>query len=281
MPILKTNGLSLSYSEYGEYGSGHPILLIHGSPGTAQAWASVSEILASNYHVYAVDLPGYGLTSPQSAEALPDVGHAVKLINALLERTGPAILAAHSYGGVVALATALQAKSSNGIFPVQALVLFEPVVLGILDMAGDIQFYDNAKTVLNNYIASVEQGDEEAVKQMIDFWFGEGVFERMPELLTAYLIKETQNNVRDIKATFRENYERDKLKKLNMPVTTVTGNQSPEISHRIAQLLADTCSSGQMLTLARANHAMITTHSSDVAEIIARAVVACNGEQTD
>ena len=50
---------------------------------------------------------------------------------------------------------------------------------------------------------------------MVDFWFGEGAFGKMLEPLTAYLIKETASNIKDVRATFRENYsERESL---NMP----------------------------------------------------------------
>ena len=50
---------------YEDYGAGPVALLIHGSPGTAKAWARVGERLADRYRVITPDLPGYGQTTPQ------------------------------------------------------------------------------------------------------------------------------------------------------------------------------------------------------------------------
>jgi len=133
----------------------------------------------------------------------------------------PAVLAGHSYGGVVALAVALR-----GNVPVGALVLFEPVALKVLIMGDESEDYATAKAVFDDYISRFEGGDERAVRKMVDFWFGEGAFAKMPEPLTAYLIKETATNIKDVRATFRENYSVDALRRLQMPVVTVVGERS-------------------------------------------------------
>jgi pimeloyl-ACP methyl ester carboxylesterase len=128
----------------------------------------------------------------------------------------PAVLAGHSYGGVVALAVALRGHVSIG-----ALVLIEPVALKVLTMDGESEAYAAAKAVFDDYISRFESGDGRAVQKMVDFWFGEGAFARMPEPLAAYLIKETAANIKDVRATFRESYSVDALRRLHMPVVTV------------------------------------------------------------
>jgi pimeloyl-ACP methyl ester carboxylesterase len=164
---------------------------------------------------------------------------------------------------VVALAVALR-----GNVPIGALVLFEPVALKVLAMDGESEAYRAAKAVFDDYISSFESGDDKAVQRMVDFWFGAGTFAKMPAPLTAYLIKETAANIKDVRATFRESYSVDALRRLHMPVVTLVGDRSPEITHRIARLIAQHVPHGSVRTLASANHALTTTHADTVAEVI-------------
>jgi pimeloyl-ACP methyl ester carboxylesterase len=112
MPTLAVDDRRLSYEDYG---SGPVALLIHGSPGNAKAWARVGEPLAARYRIIAADLPGYGETTPQPPGGEPYVEYASELVEALTRYVGtPAVLAGHSYGGVVALALALRGPVSIG-----------------------------------------------------------------------------------------------------------------------------------------------------------------------
>ena len=275
MATLEIDGRRVSYEDHG---SGPVALLIHGSPGNARTWARVTEGLASRFRVIAPDLPGYGATTPQPSEQEPTVAYAALLIEALVRHVGaPAVLAGYSFGGVVALALALRAK-----VPIGALVLFEPVALNILatvdgpsDAATDgtrtrSSRYAAARAIFDDYIQSFERGDERAARKMVDFWFGEGAFARMPEAMTAYLIRETRSNTRDVRATLRERYSPEDLKRLSIPVVTVVGDRSPEITHRIARAITELVPHGSLTTFEKANHALTTTHVDGVAETIAR-----------
>ncbi|MET0850453.1 MAG: alpha/beta hydrolase [Candidatus Rokuibacteriota bacterium] len=264
MPTLDVDDRRLSYEETG---AGPVALLVHGSPGNARAWARVGERLAGRFRVIAPDLPGYGETTHQPEAEGPDVTFGCELIEALVRYVGPpAVLAGHSYGGVVALAVGLR-----GRVPVGALALFEPVAVPALAMAGEPDAYAAAKTVFDDYIARAGAGDHGAVRTMVDFWFGAGAFARMPEPLTAYMMKETASNVRDVTATFRQRYSVEALGKLRMPVTMVVGARSPEVTRRIAQAIARHVPHGSVQTLEGANHALTTTHADAVAEAIAGA----------
>jgi len=271
MPVLEIDDRRLSYEDYG---SGPVALLIHGSPGNAKAWARVGERLADRYRVVAPDLPGYGETSAQPAGDEPEVGYASRLIEGLVRHVGPpAVTAGHSYGGVVVLALALR-----GRVPVGALAFFEPVALKVLPMAGELEAYAGAKAVFDEYIASFESGNGRAVQRMIDFWFGAGAFEGMPEPLSTYLLRETGSNIKDVRATFRESYSTDAFRKLEMPVMTVVGERSPEITHLIARAIAAHAPRGTVAKLEMANHALTSTHAGAVARMIADA--AREGQRT-
>ena len=260
--MLVTDDRQVSYQEYG---SGPVALLIHGSPGDAKAWARVAERLADRYRVIAPDLPGHGGTPSPPADRESDIGYASESIEAVVRHVGaPAVVAGHSYGGVVALAVALR-----GEVPVGALALFEPVALEALRMAGDLGAYTWAKDVFEDYIARVEGGDDGAVRRMIDFWFGDGTFGRMPQALTAYFRKEARSNSNDVRATFRVSYSPDAFRRLEVPTAVIVGDRSPDITHRIARAIVAHVRSGSLTTLDNADHALTATHVEAVAQAIA------------
>lgn len=84
-----------------------PIVLIHGMVGHAQFWDAALEAGLNQHHTFAVDLRGHGdSTAPTNADYTPTACAAdiLALLDKLkLDRT---VLVGHSYGTLVALATA-------------------------------------------------------------------------------------------------------------------------------------------------------------------------------
>ncbi|MGD0880455.1 MAG: alpha/beta hydrolase [Acidimicrobiales bacterium] len=82
-------------------GSGPPVLLLHGQPGTGSSWDPVTDLLADEFRVLAPDRAGYGATSG-GAQGL--AGNA-RLAADLLDRldVGPTTVVAHSWSGGVAV----------------------------------------------------------------------------------------------------------------------------------------------------------------------------------
>jgi pimeloyl-ACP methyl ester carboxylesterase len=263
MPTLTTG--SGDVVAYDEYGAGPLVVLLHGSPGTSKAWLGVAERLADHFRVIAPNLPGYGETSAAPAGAPPDNAYAARLVEALLAEAGPArVLAGHSYGGVIALRVAL-----GGVVAPRALALFEPVAVPVLEALGETEAFAASKAVFDGYIAAVERGDGKAVGTMVDYWFGAGAFERMPPPTKEFLVAYTAHNVRDVRATFREQYTADALRRLAMPVQVVCGTRGPEAMTRICQGISTHAARGSLVTLEKATHALTTTHVDAVADLIA------------
>jgi len=261
MPILEFNSRKISYDDYG---SGPIILLLHGTPGNSKSWEPAGKQLADRFRVIAPDLPGYGETTPQSLEDPPEVKYASLLIERLIHKIGvPSIIAGHSYGGVVALNLAIRKDMA-----LQKLVLFEPVALSILPLAGELEIFRKAGFVFEDYIDSFKKGNHQAVQKMIDFWFGDGAFDRLPSKFVSYLIDETPFNIRDVQATFRECYSSDTLQKIHFPVEVIVGDNSPETTLRIGKAIVNLVRIGKLLKMKDANHAMINTHMDAVVRII-------------
>lgn len=262
MPALRIGASEVL--AYDDYGSGPIIVLIHGSPGTSRVWQRVAERLAGRFRVLCPNLPGYGETTPTAAD---DAGpsHAAQLLEALARDVGPPlIVAGHSYGGVVALSMALRGKVAP-----RAVALFEPVAVPVLDAVGDVVTFAGARAVLDEYVARFERGDPEAVRAMVDYWFGADAFAQMPSPMQEYLRAHTAHNVRDVRATFREGVTRESLGGLSVPVLVVCGGRSPEVMRRICAAVASHAGRGHLAMLDEANHAMTTTHVDPVAGLLA------------
>lgn len=88
-----------------QWGSGEPLVLLHGFGGSTYSWRRVGPELGRGYRVVAVDLNGFGWTQrPKEKEAYTLQGQSNLVLGVLdalgLERVH---LAGHSYGGGLAL----------------------------------------------------------------------------------------------------------------------------------------------------------------------------------
>ncbi len=103
---VKTRDWQLHYHEAG---SGHPVILLHGSGPGATGWSNFSgniDALAKQFHVYAVDMPGWGQSDSATVEQLDHVDAAIQFMDALgIER---AAFVGNSMGGQTSLRLATE-----------------------------------------------------------------------------------------------------------------------------------------------------------------------------
>jgi pimeloyl-ACP methyl ester carboxylesterase len=87
-------------------GTGSPVVLLHGQPGTGASWDPVSRLLESEFRVLAPDRIGYGATAGEAR----GLGENADLVAALIRDrgTGPATVVAHSWAGGVAVLLAVR-----------------------------------------------------------------------------------------------------------------------------------------------------------------------------
>lgn len=90
-------------------GTGPPVLLLHGQPGSAASWEPLIRLLEAEHRVLAPDRPGYGST-PGEARGLSE---NAALVAELLEERGaaPATIVAHSWAGGVGVLLAARHPS--------------------------------------------------------------------------------------------------------------------------------------------------------------------------
>lgn len=107
---------------YESQGSGAPLVLIHGTGGSWEAWGSVMGRLAPHRQVFAIDLPGFGASRPLTTEQTPSIpALAVAVAEWMCERgLDHPHVAGNSLGGAVALELGKTA-------PISSVTVMSPV----------------------------------------------------------------------------------------------------------------------------------------------------------
>ncbi len=250
--------------EVDEYGAGPPLVLIHGSPANGKTWKAVGDLLSDRFRIAAPTLPGHEIEGGKSPSAMTTEEMPEAVERVIGRRDQPIQLAAHSFGANVALAIALRGRVA-----IDQLVLFEPVTVKILPIAGEDAAFAAAESTLNFYVQRYRRGQARAVETMIGLWFGPGEFDRMPAPVQGYLIERTAVNVRDVGTIFGEQYSPEMLRYIRIPTTILHGGASPEIIPTIANAMAGALGNASTEIIVGATHAMLITHPERVAGAIA------------
>lgn len=125
LPLDHTLDVGGAVVAWGAVGDGPPMVLVHGTPFSAQVWRRIAPHLATRRRVLYLDLLGYGRSEKRDGL---DVSLAVqnRVLAALWRHWGlaEADVLAHDFGG----ATVLRAALLDGL-AVRTLTLVDPVAL--------------------------------------------------------------------------------------------------------------------------------------------------------
>lgn len=103
--FVRANGIIIHYEEYG---SGAPLLLLHGGSGTLEEWKPMIPSFEPHFHVYAPDSRGHGKTdNPAGKLSYSVMADDVAAFVAALEISRP-LVCGYSDGGQIALELAMR-----------------------------------------------------------------------------------------------------------------------------------------------------------------------------
>ncbi len=117
--------LSRGVVAWDAFGSGPPIVLVHGTPSWSYLWRNVVPVVARGSTVYVFDLPGYGDSPPPEDGDVSIASHAIALGELLQQwRLDAPAIAGHDIGGAIVLrAHLLQQRRFRRLALIDAVVL--------------------------------------------------------------------------------------------------------------------------------------------------------------
>ena len=251
---------------YAETGSGIPVILVHGSPGEGRSWGRVARYLGDGLRQLTPDLPGYGRSTPLPEATTPAARTAAMAdaVGAVIRACAePVYLCGHSYGGNVVL----HAAAANAAI-VRGCVLLEPVFFRALALAGDTTTLQAATAYFSDYVARVQAGEPEVIRRMVDFWFGDGAYARLPPPVQQFLAGAAGSNARDVAGSMTEALSHDALAALRAPIIVGYGSASPPVVPAIARALAGILPNARVTAIEQATHGMLDSHPEQVAGLI-------------
>jgi pimeloyl-ACP methyl ester carboxylesterase len=173
MPVMRTSSWTIDYIEAG---SGPCVILLHSSVAGNRQWRSTVEALQSQYHVVAINLFGYGQTTPWSGDREQTLADQGALVQPFIDQAHSDVaLVGHSFGGVVVMSVALHRPDK-----VSRLVLLEPIPFGLLDEARRTAAYAEVLRLRDTVKRCGELGDwQRGAACFADYWNGEGTWAAM------------------------------------------------------------------------------------------------------
>ena len=246
-------------------GEGPPIVFVHGSFSTAAAWRDIGERLRARFRIVAPDLLGYGGTDHWSSETEPSIHHQVGLVEAVIDHVGERVhLVGHSYGATISAATALTCAPK-----LITMTLVEPLPVEILKQTGETEAYTDLRNMFIEYVEAFENGERFACKRVIEYWGGEGSFDRFPEKLKKYCEDTTELNIRDWHAGWGFKPSLVDYRSLDVPTLIISGELTPWVASKIAIGLTSLIPSSRHVEIRGGSHFMILTHPDEVATLVA------------
>lgn len=246
-------------------GQGPGVLLLHGSADSPQAWHAVMARLSDRYRLWAPALPPVteGLAIDQDLPWLDD----------LLAQTGARVLAAHSYGALLALRFALS-QSKGPAARLDRLVLAEPIAWGIAQPEVDERLAELRRLSLDQFDAG---NYDEAMRWLVDFWNGAGFWGRLPDKVRAGLLAGAARTHAEVASGRADRTHAAELLGLQVPTRLLAGALSPPESVLVSRRLAAGIPGASLTLLAGAGHQFLRSHAAEVAAAIADEAAGTSG----
>lgn len=248
MRVIKAGDVDV---EYLDTGAGPAVILLHSSASGLRQWKRLADELKGRYRILAVNLFGYGATSPWPAgraQTLADQARLAVAVTAQLE--GPVILVGHSLGGAVALETALRLGER-----LQAVIAFEPILFSLLKTHGPGEAFAEIHDLATRYhaLGTAWQWDQ-AGELFVDYWSGTGAWSGMPEERKGGLRTMLPNVLHEWDAVIAPSHDLAGWGRIAAPVHVLRAADTRHPTHAIASLLTNTHSDWRLHETGEGGH---------------------------
>jgi pimeloyl-ACP methyl ester carboxylesterase len=241
---------------YDTYGSGPPLVLVHGAFSDHQTnWEFVKPLFEQQFTVYAIARRGRGKTDATEGHSLEDESRDVV---AVMQSIGdPVFLLGHSYGAQTALAAAAQVPDR-----VRKLVLYEPAWPRVVEKEALARLEELAQAGDWEGFAVTFFRDRLAVPV-------EALDELRATALWPPIIADAEASLRDLRALSRYDFQAERFRELRVPVMLQIGTESPRDLY-VTDALAAVLPNVRIQELPGQAHEGMTTAPKMYAEAVSR-----------
>jgi len=248
MPILLKGRLRIDHTDDG---AGQPVILIHSSVSGNRQWRALTEALRDRYRVLAINLFGYGETTPWSGTAPQSLYAQAQLVVALCEELGaPLHLVGHSFGGSVALKSADLLGSRVG-----SLILLEANPFYLLEQNGRTEAFLESRSLRDHVKCFGALGDwPKVAERFADYWLGDGSWSTMSEKRRAAFAESLLPNFHEWDAVMDEQTTIEGWKSLKARTLVMSDAATRLPIREITALFARTCPHWAFHTIPEGGH---------------------------
>lgn len=250
---------------YHKSGSGPYVLCLHSSTGSSKQWKALTDVLSDDYTVIAPDLYGYGKSPDWNKNQALELEDEIELIKPILHSIpGPFHLVGHSYGAAVAFKLALMYPNK-----IRSLTAYEPVLFNLLFEMKEEKSSEEIWIVSDDvYWLSVDKRYADAARRFIDYWSGEGNWDKMPGWMQEAIEKRMEKVSSDFDATLGNLTPLSAYRELRVPTLFMYGLLSPQSTQRIAEWMGKELPNVEIRGLLPLGHMGPVTHAENIAKII-------------
>lgn len=228
-----------------------PVVLLHSSASSAQQWGALTQALAPQHEVHAVDFHGHGAEPAWPATRPMRLADDAALARCRIDPTRGAHLVGHSYGGAVALHLAARWPQL-----VRSVVVYEPVAFCLLgEMLPHAEVTADVREIGTFMQASAACGNAQAAAQrFIDFWSGAGAWAQLPPQRQQAFTRRVPAVIAHFDALWAETWPAELGHPGAPPMLVLSGQRSPAAARTLAALLRAQLPQARHETLAGLGH---------------------------
>jgi pimeloyl-ACP methyl ester carboxylesterase len=234
------------------------VLLVHSSGLAGSQWKRTVAALSPSRLVLVPDLWGSGQSQPWQGQGAFTVEADLALLAAVAEPYERLDVVGHSYGGLLALHLALRLGPR-----VRSLAVFEPVALSVL-RDGDAAAQQGWEALQTPMWTDERTGGSAAwVAKFVEYWSGEGGFQRLPAAVQAQFIQAGPTVFRQVQAAHHDTASLDTYAALTCPFLAFRGGASTATAAAIHRLLVSRIAGAKEVVLEGAPHMGPMTHARE------------------
>jgi len=262
MPVLLKGSLKIDYIDDGQ---GELVVLVHSSVSGNRQWRALMEALKDRYRVLAINLYGYGETTPWPGAALQSLYAQAQLVLALCEEAaGPVHLVGHSFGGSVAMKTAMLLGPR-----VRSLILLEANPFYLLKQDGRTQAFLESRALRDHVKCFGSLGEwPKVAERFADYWLGDGSWSVMPEKRRVAFAESLSPNFYEWDAVMEEETTVEECRALTAKTLVVSDDATRLPIREIVGIFGKSCPHWTFRTIPEGGHMAPLTHPQLINPIV-------------